>query len=57
VGCWRDVSSDDHLQGAGRHFKAWLEDPQSKDEESDLLHEAHFLARAIMCLEQRRVGK
>lgn len=57
VGCWREVSSDDHIQGAGRHFAKWLDDPQSKDEESGLLHKAHFLARAIMCLEQRRVGK
>lgn len=57
VGCWREVSSDDHMQGAGRHFKAWLDDPQSKDDESGLLHKAHFLSRAIMCLEMRRVGK
>src|SRR5688572_3457843 len=57
IGCWREVSSDDHLQGAGRHFEAWLKDPQSKDDESGLLHEAHFLSRAIMVLEMRRVGK
>jgi hypothetical protein len=52
---WRAVPLDDHLQSAGRHLDALLEDPKRTDPESGLLHEAHFLARAVRILELRRV--
>lgn len=54
VGGWRGVPLDHHLQAAGRHFHAWLQDPVSLDAESGLLHESHFLARAIMIQWLRR---
>jgi hypothetical protein len=44
------------LQAAGRHFDAWLKDPTSRDTESGLTHEAHFLARAMMLLELRKAA-
>lgn len=54
VGGWRDVPLDHHLQAAGRHFHAWLQDPTSTDAESGLTHECHFLARAVMIQWLRR---
>lgn len=54
VGDWRQVQIDDHLQAAGRHFDAWLKDPNGLDAESGLPHESHFLARAVMIQELRR---
>jgi hypothetical protein len=48
VGDWRSVPLDHHLQAAGRHFHAWLQDPTSTDLESGLTHAAHFFARAVM---------
>lgn len=56
VGGWSDVPLDHHLQAAGRHFHAWLQDPKSLDAESGLTHEAHFLARAIM-IQHLRMAK
>ncbi len=56
VGGWRRDPVDTHLQAAGRHFDAWLKDPTSRDSESGFTHEAHFLARAMMLLELRRVA-
>lgn len=55
VGDWRSVPLDHHIQAAGRHFDAWLKDPTSLDAESGLTHEAHFLARAVMIQELRRI--
>ena len=54
VGDWRNVPLDHHIQAAGRHFDAWLKDPNARDAESGLTHEAHFLARAVMIQELRR---
>lgn len=54
VGEWRDVPLDHHLQAAGRHFHAWIQNPEAIDEESGLTHESHFLARAIMIQWLRR---
>jgi hypothetical protein len=52
---WVDVPEDDHLQSAGRHFDAWLRDDNAKDHESNLPHEAHFLARAARVMEMREL--
>lgn len=54
VGDWQQVPLDHHMQAAGRHFDAWLNDHASLDAESGLTHDAHFLARAVMIQEIRR---
>lgn len=54
---WVDVSEDDHLQSAGRHFDAWLRDDASLDEESGVPHEGHFLARAARVMEMREARR
>ena len=56
VGGWRDVTEDEHLQSAARHFDAWLRDDNAKDPESGVPHEGHFLARAARVMEMRSAG-
>lgn len=50
---WREVEVERYRDAAFRHFVAYLENPESRDEESGLLHLSHLACNIAFLLELR----
>lgn len=53
---WRQVPESWFLDAIGRHYLAYLENPDGTDAESGLSHMAHIATNAAFILELRKGG-